>query len=563
MLPGTPSETVLLVAPTPRRGGRSARRASRGTVVLAFMAAVATVCTKMLALDQQPPRQHGGWAGTERDGVRGALLQAQALRRSALAGRARARQELIFEPLRKIYQGALGEQNGTRMVLQSPLIVDTSYAHYRTPHLPPLTPHTVLAASRSFGAAVERDGEYALVDAGLEIRRVAEQMLLPQFQPRWLQRIHVRDGTALRTVEPVNKSSEGGVVQEGRRSELGGSDAKTHNPIKSPPLNPIKFLQPVQAVEGDPEIRQFMHNFRHGVEDANNSAYRDIVQGDRIVTEPDDIVKMENEVRQLHRERVRQWEKADEAREEHKNTTATLPGVFRWFEDTAEGVIDNSTNLTLGTWVWCRNESSFADLEWHDGQIKGAPVMKPHQKFVSIEVRLALPCKHARRMWRPSLNEWRALPICTSAISMPASPPRRWCIPVLMLASFQKCVSVSGPGFLDEEDEDKEEQKAKKKQKIEEDEIAELRKRNWDEPFMTYEPHPSAVGWDKAHWKALDWVSWVITGAVLLLIRVGPSNVLGACAAHCGVSHASMSTTPWSLLRSCCGALCVLPMSPL
>jgi len=256
------------------------------------------------------------------------------------------------------------------------------------------------------------------------------------------------------------------VVQEGRRSELGGSDAKTHNPIKSPPLSPIKFLQPVQAVEGDPEIRQFMHNFRHGVEDANNSAYRDIVQGDRIVTEPDDIVKMENEVRQLHRERVRQWEKADEAREEHKNTTATLPGVFRWFEDTAEGVIDNSTNLTLGTWVWCRNESSFADLEWHDGQIKGAPVMKPHQKFVSIE----------------------------------------------------KCVSVSGPGFLDEEDEDKEEQKAKKKQKIEEDEIAELRKRNWDEPFMTYEPHPSAVGWDKAHWKALDWVSWVITGPVLSLL---------------------------------------------
>ena len=148
------------------------------------------------------------------------------------------------------------------------------------------------------------------------------------------------------------------------------------------------------------------------------------------------------------------------------------------------------------------------------------------------------------------------LHVCHFYARLTASPPRRWCIPVLMLASFQKCVSVSGPGFLDEKDEDKEEQKAKKKQKIEEDEIAELRKRNWDEPFMTYEPHPSAVGWDKAHWKALDWVSWVITGAVLLLIRVGPSNVLGACAAHCGVSHASMSTTPWSLLRSCCGALC-------
>ena len=80
----------------------------------------------------------------------------------------------------------------------------------------------------------------------------------------------------------------------------------------------------------------------------------------------------------------------------------------------------------------------------------------------------------------------------------------------------QNCVSVSGPGFLDEEEEDKEEEEAMKKQKIEEDEIAELRKRNWDEPFMTYEPHPSAVGWDKAHWKASDWVSWVLTGPLAL-----------------------------------------------
>jgi len=49
-----------------------------------------------------------------------------------------------------------------------------------------------------------------------------------------------------------------------------------------------------------------------------------------------------------------------------------------------------------------------------------------------------------------------------------------------------------GPGLLDDEEEDLQEQEAEKKKKIEEDEIAELRKRNWDEPFMTYEPHPSA-----------------------------------------------------------------------
>ena len=83
---------------------------------------------------------------------------------------------------------------------------------------------------------------------------------------------------------------------------------------------------------------------------------------------------------------------------------------------------------------------------------------------------------------------------------------------------LQKCVSVSAPGLEDEEEEDKEEEQAKEKQKIEEDEIAELRKRNWDQPFMTYEPHPSAVGWDKAHWKTADWLSWGFTGPVLSLL---------------------------------------------
>ena len=102
----------------------------------------------------------------------------------------------------------------------------------------------------------------------------------------------------------------------------------------------------------------------------------------------------------------------------------------------------------------------------------------------------------------------------------------------MALASYQTCVSVSGPGFLDAEDEDKEEQDAKKEQQIEEDEIAELRKRNWDEPFMTYEPHPSAVGWDKTHWKATDWVSWVLTGALRLLRPLSFLSGLGT--ASCG-----------------------------
>jgi len=81
--------------------------------------------------------------------------------------------------------------------------------------------------------------------------------------------------------------------------------------------------------------------------------YQNIANGDRIVTEPDDIVKMEDEVRRLHKERMIQTKH----HHQHMNKTKDLPGAFRWFQDDAEEFVDNSTNLTYGTWVWCRNES--------------------------------------------------------------------------------------------------------------------------------------------------------------------------------------------------------------
>lgn len=84
--------------------------------------------------------------------------------------------------------------------------------------------------------------------------------------------------------------------------------------------------------------------------------YKDIANGDRIVTEPDDIVKMEDEVRRLHKERMIHTENAE--KHKHANSTgANLPGVFRWYEDDTEDILDNTTNTTYGTWVWCRNES--------------------------------------------------------------------------------------------------------------------------------------------------------------------------------------------------------------
>jgi hypothetical protein len=46
-------------------------------------------------------------------------------------------------------------------------------------------------------------------------------------------------------------------------------------------------------------MRDFIHTLRHGITDSNSSAYLDIEQADRMVTEPDDIVKMEDEVSSL------------------------------------------------------------------------------------------------------------------------------------------------------------------------------------------------------------------------------------------------------------------------
>ena len=74
-----------------------------------------------------------------------------------------------------------------------------------------------------------------------------------------------------------------------------------------------------------------------------------IATADRIVTEPDDIVKMEDEVHRLHKERIVQSEAAS-----HRNSTE-LPGVFQWFEDHDEESSANQSNLTFGTWVWCQN----------------------------------------------------------------------------------------------------------------------------------------------------------------------------------------------------------------
>lgn len=224
------------------------RRVSRGTVVMALMATIATLCTKMLAVDQRPRPQ---------EALARTLLRTLAHRKD-LAMRA-VHQELIFEPLQKIYDDEVGNRimgkNSSKISLASPLILDNSYKQYSTPHLPPvpMTRNDLLADARSVGDTLEVYGTQALEGTELEVRKVAEQMLVSQFQPEWLLG---RDADKVASVG-------GGKMGGGVSSALGSS-------YTTKGINPVKFLQPPEE-DTDPEIKRFMHDLRHGIENKNSS----------------------------------------------------------------------------------------------------------------------------------------------------------------------------------------------------------------------------------------------------------------------------------------------------
>ena len=244
--------------------GFGGRRASRGTVVITLMFTVATLCTKMLAVDQRPPQQEGAYRGTAQ------------LHRKAMAQRA-ARQELMFEPLQKIrgaVENANLQVNASAISLSSPLIFESPYKqfsrHYSTPHLPPLPMQrdVLLADVRSIVQALEIDGLKILKGTELEARAVAEQMLVSKFQPMWLR--GRGDG-------PAKVSSVGGGKLGGGVGISLGSSSSVVKSINISSLgikhNPIQIFPGAQA-DGDPEIKEFMHDYRHGVKDKNSSGSR-------------------------------------------------------------------------------------------------------------------------------------------------------------------------------------------------------------------------------------------------------------------------------------------------
>ena len=447
-LVGTPREHPR-GCPGPSTGG--ARRASRGTSVATLIAAVALLCVKMLAVDQQPraavrgglfqalmqrevlphhaarqelifgslrnsllatgptnstvhtaPASRSDEGNTAREkALHARELEEQADEEKALAKEEAARQEAHAvvekwegkqqadeekalakeESARKMahevvekWEGKSAAATGQRAVPpRSPLIVNASHKHDATPRLPllPTSRDELLTEARSVERTLARDGRYVLRSAELEGRMVAEQLLVSQFQPRWLRGRGGGDAANVTGLHAANGTGSGRVAK-----------------------SVLRRPQPAPADVMDPDVKEFMHEFRHGVENSNSSglcaaawacraclpsackqqhgdgacacderraclvvscaAYQDIVIADRMVTEPDDIVKIEDEVRRQAKERRK---RAELVHEQSKNRTHELPGAFRWFQDDDEKLIDNATNLTYGTWVWCKNDT--------------------------------------------------------------------------------------------------------------------------------------------------------------------------------------------------------------
>jgi len=202
--------------------------------------------------------------------------------------------------------------------------------------------------------------------------------------------------------------------------------------------------------------------YRHGVEDPNSTTFREIREADSMVTEPDDLVKLEAEVRALQ-SKIRMQRVLINNSSNVSAAAKNIPGEFRWIENWelhGEKPV-NASNETLGMWIWCKNSSDFSKIFWRNGSLMGAPAMNASQTFQTV----------------------------------------------------RGCVSVVTPGWMDVDEDTKGD--TKEEEKVEDEEMQEIRRKNWDEPFMTYEPHPSSVGWNKKHWKASDWITWSMTGPVL------------------------------------------------
>ena len=306
-----------------------ARRASRGTSVATLIAAVALLCVKMLAVDQQPraavrgglfqahmqrelmPHQaalqellfgslrnsllatgltnstvHTAPASSRSDegntarekALHARELEEQADEEKALAKEKAARQEAHAvvekwegkqnadeekalakeEAARKVahevvekWEGKSAAATGQRAVPpRSPLLVNASHTHDATPRLPllPMNRNELLTEARSVERTLARDGRYVIRSAELEGRMVAEQLLVSQFQPRWLRGRGGGDETNVTGLHAANGTGAG----RGAKSVL-------------------RRPQPAPADAIDPDVKEFMHEFRHGVESANSS----------------------------------------------------------------------------------------------------------------------------------------------------------------------------------------------------------------------------------------------------------------------------------------------------
>eukprot|EP00960_Hanusia_phi_P017803 524307-Hanusia_phi.AAC.3 len=142
--------------------------------------------------------------------------------------------------------------------------------------------------------------------------------------------------------------------------------------------------------------------YRHGIEDPNSTVFQEIREADSttecrrvgngltnragMVTEPDDIVKLEEEVRALQ-SKIRMQKVLISNSSNVSAAAKNIPGEFRWIEnwEMHGEKPTNASNETLGLWIWCKNSSNFAKIHWQNGTLIGAPAINASQTFQTVK----------------------------------------------------------------------------------------------------------------------------------------------------------------------------------
>ena len=213
------------------------------------------------------------------------------------------------------------------------------------------------------------------------------------------------------------------------------------------------------------DVKDDIHMYRVGMGSDNSSAAKELAEADRIVTKPDTIQNAEDALKRRHHHH----------RDATINVTAyDLPagerwngvGAFRWVaaktwfskQDGKWEDVPERNSSEYGSWVWCHNRSKVDGIYFANATMVGARRLGENETIDEVG---------------------------------------------------SGCIIVDAPGWQASD------KVAEERTEGEREDEEQWASRDWDEPFMTYEPHPSSVGWIKRHWSSADWLTWLVLGPLL------------------------------------------------